>query len=260
MSDGPPPSDPSPRVPQPDPGPWAPLDPPPARQPAAPADLWLPTAPAHPPFPAADATSAPTPEVHAGHADPTTGDGRRPDRAAGGRRTRRMVGAILVTALLLGGGVTLGSRLLDHPGDQVEAGPIADDLSQDGGDDGWDEDGGDDGGGEDGQAAEATSAPTPSPATTPSNGPGRISVVYEVTGKGRADILYNDANGMHVWLDRVPLPWKRSIRADRRDQVMLQANKTAGSGDTLRCSVRVDGGAPVTEKIGATGWRASCSG
>ncbi|TDC30502.1 hypothetical protein E1211_24125 [Micromonospora sp. 15K316] len=258
MSDGPPPSDPSPRTPQPEP--WAPLDPASAGETAARPDLWLPTA-VHLSAPTADAASPPIGDLRGGATYPVAGDVR-----PGARRGRRLVGALLAGALLLGGGVALGARLSDRPADHAQADPFADDLSADGGDgdpadDGADRDPDDDGGDGD-PADDATSPPTPSasPATTPSSGPGRISVLYEVTGRGRADILYYDANGVPVWLDARPLPWRRSIRTDRRDQVALQASRIAGTGDTLTCSVRVDGGAPITEEVGIAGSRASCSG
>ncbi|RKN13277.1 hypothetical protein D7147_31840 [Micromonospora musae] len=269
MSDGPPPSDPSPPAPQPEPQPWAPLDPASAGENTARPDLWLAT-PLHSPAPTADATSAPIVDLGGGVAYPVTGDAR--PRA---RRGRRLVGALLAGALLLVGGVALGARLFDPPADHAQADPFADDLSAESGDGDTATDGGDgdtaadgeDGDtatdGEDGDTAtDATSAPTPSasPATTPSGGPGLISVVYEVTGRGRADILYYDANGVPVWLDARSLPWRRSIRTDHRDQVVLQASRIAGTGDTLTCSVRVDGGAPITEKVGVAGSRASCSG
>ncbi|MEU6205129.1 MmpS family transport accessory protein [Micromonospora musae] len=261
MSDGPPPSDPSPSDPQPEPGPWAPLDPASAGETTARPDLWLATTPIHPPAPTADATSAPIVDLGGGVAYPVTGDAR-----PGARRGRRLVGALLAVALLLGGGVALGARLSDPPADHAQADPFADDLSAEGGEGDTATDGGDgdtatDSGDGD-TATDATSVPTPSasPATTPSGSPGLISVVYEVTGRGRADILYYDANGVPVWLDARSLPWRRSIRTDHRDQVVLQASRIAGTGDTLTCSVRVDGGAPITEKVGVAGSRASCSG
>ncbi|TYC03973.1 hypothetical protein FXF53_07560 [Micromonospora sp. WP24] len=251
MSDGPPPSDPSPPAPQPEPQPWAPLDPASAGETTARPDLWLAT-PVHSPAPTADATSAPIVDLGGGVAYPVTGDVR--PRA---RRGRRLVGALLAAVLLLVGGVALGARLSDPPADHAQADPFADDLSAESRDGDTATDGEDDD-----TATEATSVPTPSasPATTPSGGPGLISVVYEVTGRGRADILYYDANGVPVWLDARSLPWRRSIRTDHRDQVVLQASRIAGTGDTLTCSVRVDGGAPITEKVGVAGSRASCSG
>ncbi|MEU5565673.1 MmpS family transport accessory protein [Micromonospora musae] len=200
-------------------------------------------------------------ELGGGVAYPVTGDARPP-----ARRGRRLVGALLAGALLLVGGVALGARLSDPPADHAQADPFADDLSAESGDGDTATDGGDGDtatDGEDGDTAtDVTSVPTPSasPATTPSSSPGLISVVYEVTGRGRADILYYDANGVPVWLDARSLPWRRSIRTDHRDQVVLQASRIAGTGDTLTCSVRVDGGAPITEKVGVAGSRASCSG
>ncbi|MEU8297542.1 MmpS family transport accessory protein [Micromonospora sp. NPDC048909] len=212
-------------------GSWAPLDPR-----AAAADPWVPAAPTY------SLTADAEPPV----VGPTTGPAHPP---AGERRTRRLAtGLVLVVALLLCGGVGLGGYALLRPGDQPQAAPPADDP--------WHE--GDDAAG---ASTAAPEPPTPStrPATTPSTGPGRSSVVYEVTGQGRADILYYDANGERVWLEAARLPWRASIRTDRQDRVMVQASRTKDSGERpIACSVTVDGGEPLTEETTSTGWRASC--
>ncbi|MER7890368.1 MmpS family transport accessory protein [Micromonospora sp. NPDC094482] len=229
MSEELPPAEPS----SPDPSaqrPWAALDPR-----AAAADPWVPAAPTY-----SVAADAEPPVV-----DPPTAPARP---RAGERRTRRLsTGLILVVALLLCGGVGLGGYALLRPGDQPQAAPPADDPRHEN----------DDAPG----ASTAAPEPTPStrPATTPSTGPGRSRVVYEVTGQGRADILYYDANGERVWLDAARLPWRASIRTDRQDRVMVQASRTKDSGERpIACSVTVDGGEPLTEETTATGWRASC--
>ncbi|MFI6260854.1 MmpS family transport accessory protein [Micromonospora sp. NPDC051006] len=212
------------------PGPWAPLDPR-----AAAADPWVPAAPTY------SVTADAGPPV----VGPTTGPARPP---AGERRTRRpATGLILVVALLLCGGVGLGGYALLRPDDQPQAAAPADDPRHE----------------DDDAAAASTAAPEPTsstrPATTPSTGPGRSSVVYEVTGQGRADILYYDANGERVWLDAARLPWRASIRTDQPDRVMVQASRTKDSGQRpIACSVTVDGGEPLTEETTSTGWRASC--
>lgn len=214
-------------------GPWAPLDPRPA-----PTDPWVPATPTY------SVTASAAPPV----VDPATGPARP---RAGRRRTRRLVtGLILVVALLLCGGVGLGAYALLRPGNQPQAAPPADDP--------WYE-------GDDAEAGAGVDAPEPTPsirpATTPSDSPGQVSVVYEVTGQGRADILYYDANGEYIWLDAARLPWRASIRTDRQDRVMVQAGRTNGSGERpIACSVTVDGGKPVTEEVTNAGWRASCFG
>ncbi|MGK5742807.1 MmpS family transport accessory protein [Micromonospora sp. URMC 103] len=159
-----------------------------------------------------------------------------------------LVGAVLAVVLLVAGGVGLDAYVTARPDHQArdEAAP----------DDEWP------GRGTVGSVA-ATTPPAPSaaPATTPSTGPGRIRVVYEVTGQGRADILYWDANGEPVWLEGARLPWRKSIRTDRRDRVMVQAARMAATGGKkLSCTLSTDGGTPVTEAVDSTGWRASCFG
>ncbi|MGC4744212.1 MmpS family transport accessory protein [Micromonospora sp. DT201] len=190
--------------------------------------------------------------------DPSTPDpSARPDAAPvpptgvepqpGERHPRRRVltSAVLAAALLLGG---LGGYALLRPDDQSPAESLTADSGQTG----------------PAAPAVATPGPTPTasarPATTPSTGPGQVKVAYEVTGQGRADILYHDANGESIWLDEVQLPWRTNIRTDRRDQLMVQVSRSVGTGESIACSVTVDGGAPVTEQVGGAAWRASCFG
>ncbi|TDB73320.1 hypothetical protein E1165_17560 [Micromonospora sp. KC723] len=93
------------------------------------------------------------------------------------------------------------------------------------------------------------------PATTPSGGPGRYPVSYEVTGTGRADIQYYDANGDFIRLEGVRLPWRERIRTDDPNRVVV----IAGGDDTgpIRCSAQVGGRTPVTE-AGEPGARVTC--
>ncbi|NES12667.1 MULTISPECIES: hypothetical protein [Micromonospora] len=110
------------------------------------------------------------------------------------------------------------------------------------------------------RAAQPTPRPSPSPtqkpASTPSNGPGRFAIVYSVTGQGPANIAYRDANGDQIWLDEVPLPWRRTIHTDDLGQVMLQAEKADDKGGrTITCAVTAEGGRPVTETVGPGGYR-----
>nr|WTA67089.1 MmpS family protein [Micromonospora sp. NBC_00855] len=156
---------------------------------------------------------------------------------------RVLTSAAIAVALLLGG---LGGYALLRPDDQPPAESLTADPRQ--------------------TAAPTVATPEPTqnasarPATTPSTGPGQVQVVYEVTGQGRADILYDDANGEKIWLDAVQLPWRANIRTDRRDQVLVQVSRTVGTGDSMACSVTIDGGTPVTERVSGAAWRASCFG
>ncbi|MDH6460992.1 hypothetical protein M2302_001158 [Micromonospora sp. A200] len=102
--------------------------------------------------------------------------------------------------------------------------------------------------------------PTPSePATaaaTPSTGRGRIVVSYEVTGKGRGDIQYYDANGEFIRLEAVPLPWRQKIRTDDPNRVLVMASSTDDEG-SVACSTRVGDRAPVTD-AGLPGYQVTC--
>ncbi|WP_328420416.1 MmpS family protein [Micromonospora sp. NBC_00389] len=190
------------------------------------------------PSPSDSFTPPPTP-VHPHSGDPAPLPGH-PGSAPGGRR-QTVIAAALAAALLLGGG--FGVYASFRPDDQPPQGDPAAGA-----------------GVPDAPAAAPAPTPSASPATTPSAGPGQIEVVYEVTGQGRADILYYDANGEGIWLDGAALPWRTSIRTDHRDQVMVQAGKTVGSGERIACSVTVEAGKPVTEETSSAGWRASCFG
>ncbi|MGC4875366.1 MmpS family transport accessory protein [Micromonospora sp. DT43] len=165
---------------------------------------------------------------------PPTGVEPRPDDARPRRRV--LTSAVLAAALLLGG---LGGYALLQPDDHSPAESVNADARQAG------------------RAAPTASA---QPGTTPSTGPGQLQVAYEVTGQGRADIVYRDANGESIWLSGVQLPWHTNIRTDRRDQVMVQVSRTTGTGESLACSVTVDGGTPAAERVGGAAWRASCYG
>ncbi|MGS2613374.1 MmpS family transport accessory protein [Micromonospora sp. LZ34] len=230
MSETTPPTDsPTPR-PAADPHPWAPLDPRP--EPAQP-HPWLPATPRYAP------PSAPHPVTEG-----PPGGARSP-----GRRRRGLVGAVLAGVLVLAAGVGFGGYELLRPDDRPGAEPaVADPGTEVGG----------------AERPETSPSPRESPAArpaaTPSDGPGRISVVYEVTGQGAADILYHDANGAPIWLDAVRLPWRASVRTDRLDLVMVQASKPDDAMWSVSCSVTVDGGARTTETAGRGAWRASCFG
>ncbi|MDO3702528.1 MmpS family transport accessory protein [Micromonospora sp. C28SCA-DRY-2] len=233
MSETTPPTDPPSPRPAADPHPWAPLDPRPDPGYPAQPDPWIPATPLY--------ATPPTP--HAAPAEPAHIGG------AVRRRRRGLVAAVLAGALVLAAGLGFGGYQLLRPDDRPRAAPTIDDL-------GAEVDGAE---GPDASPAPGES-PSASPAATPSQGPGRIRVVYEVTGRGAADILYHDANGAPIWLDEVRLPWRTSVRTDRLDLVMVQASKPDDAMWAVSCSVSVDGSAATTETAGRGAWRASCFG
>lgn len=81
--------------------------------------------------------------------------------------------------------------------------------------------------------------PTVRPALTPSDGPGEVTVVYEVTGRGPADLEYYDANGDFIQVEQVTLPWRRSMRMHDAERVMVLANH--GQESRISCRITVDG-------------------
>ncbi|MFI7604054.1 MmpS family transport accessory protein [Micromonospora sp. NPDC049366] len=229
----------------PEPSPWAPLDPPSTRR-AAPTDRWLPT----------DGATGALGEQPTGPAgDGAAGSGPRPGRdgpsggprsPAGRRPSRRVRAGVAVAAVLLLGAAGFGGYAASGDEPSPDASPEVDSWYADETD------------------PRSPDPPAPSraatPASTPSTGPGRDSVVYEATGQGRADVLYVDANGEPVWLDGVRLPWRTRIRTDHADRLMVQVNRTDDSGPVIACSLRVNAARPVTEEATSIGWRASCFG
>ena len=109
----------------------------------------------------------------------------------------------------------------------------------------------------------ANPTPTRKPAATPSSGPGRFAVAYEVTGQGAANILYVDErpDGYPVELHDVRLPWRTKISIDDPGRASLWANKGDDKGGrTIACAMTVNGGRPVTESADDRAWRVSCGG
>ncbi|PZF95430.1 hypothetical protein C1I99_18305 [Micromonospora deserti] len=102
----------------------------------------------------------------------------------------------------------------------------------------------------------AESTPTLRPAQTPSDGPGKVTVVYEVTGDGPADLEYYDANGDFIQVERVKLPWRQRLRMHDDNRVMVLASNSDGEA-TIACRVTVDG-ARVAED--ASDWAVNCTG
>ncbi|MET8303066.1 MULTISPECIES: MmpS family transport accessory protein [unclassified Micromonospora] len=78
------------------------------------------------------------------------------------------------------------------------------------------------------------------PATTPSGGPGRFTVLYEVTGTAReAVVLFHDADAKFLQPDNVAMPWRLKFTTNNRDQVRLVAT-SIGSGN-VTCQITIDG-------------------
>ena len=83
-------------------------------------------------------------------------------------------------------------------------------------------------------------------------------MTYEVTGKGRGDIRYYDANGEFIRLDGVRLPWRVKIRTDDPSRVMVMADNTEYE-TPIACSVRVGDRRPVTDEH-PLGYQVTCTG
>jgi hypothetical protein len=103
-------------------------------------------------------------------------------------------------------------------------------------------------------AGEPTDGPR-APVATPSGGPGRFRVVYEVTGAATVDVQFYDANADFFQLDGVRSPWRLAITANNRERVQVLASPT-GSGE-VSCTITIDGKV-VSRDSGAYG--ATCFG
>lgn len=85
-----------------------------------------------------------------------------------------------------------------------------------------------------------------------------MTVVYEVTGAGRADIAYFDAESDLIHVDGAKLPWRMTIRTNGQSRVMVEARWSDDRERPLDCTVTVTGaGKPVTNKAQGT-WATSC--
>ncbi|SCL13210.1 membrane protein [Micromonospora rhizosphaerae] len=204
-----------------------------------PAPLGAPTAAVPPPGTAAQTFGYPSDSPPFAHPSaPAT---------RGGRTSRIWIAAPTVVAILFCGcfGVGVVARLSEDP--QVVEEPSLHDPNQ-----GWTE-----------PPAEPTLSPTPArtqrPVTRPTAGPAPVTVVYEVTGDGRADISYFDAEGDLIHVDGVQLPWRITIRTDGKSRVMVEATWSAGADLPISCKVTVTGaGAPVVDAVDGI-WRTTCA-
>ncbi|WP_431931840.1 MmpS family transport accessory protein [Micromonospora sp. RP3T] len=87
-----------------------------------------------------------------------------------------------------------------------------------------------------------TDEPTPAPAvpvTTPSGGPGRFTVVYEVTGADQVYVQFYDADANFLQLDDVDAPWRLRFTANDRERVQVIATP-AESGE-VSCRISING-------------------
>ncbi|MCX5067602.1 MmpS family protein [Micromonospora lupini] len=107
-------------------------------------------------------------------------------------------------------------------------------------------------------AETTTAAPTKKPITRPTSGPAPVTVVYEVSGAGEADIAYFDAESDLIHVDRAKLPWRTTIRTDGQSRVMVEARWSDYQERPIDCTVTVTGvGKPVVNKTAGT-WATSC--
>ncbi|MGR6322123.1 hypothetical protein Q2K19_15045 [Micromonospora soli] len=217
-----------------------------------PAAPWVPPDPPHVPAAVQPAPPVPTGELPALPAAEASGVPR--PRFGDGRLTTVLLATFAAAVVLVCGGLGAASLVLNlpdrsHPEAQVGQQQTPDGPAESEADES--------------PRAEPAPDPTPTrkPASTPSNGPGRFAVAYAVTGQGPADILYRDADGYLIWLDKVALPWRRTVHTDDPNQLFLQAGKAEDKGGrTITCAVAVDGGRRVTETVGPGGWRCGVGG
>ncbi|WP_349880328.1 MmpS family transport accessory protein [Micromonospora sp. HUAS YX12] len=165
--------------------------------------------------------------------------GMPPRRSGSGWAAGLVIGIVTVLALIVCGCVGLsflGSTLDDRAasGERYD-GPIY------GEPDGW---------------ADEPSAPPARPATTPSGGPGRFTVRYEVTGsEGEAEVQFYDANGDFHQLDSVDSPWR--LRFTTSDRERVQIVTSAGRAGQVTCRITIDGKVVSTN---SGRWGVACFG
>ncbi|MDG4783819.1 MmpS family transport accessory protein [Micromonospora sp. WMMD961] len=101
-----------------------------------------------------------------------------------------------------------------------------------------------------GRPGPATPTPSKQPITRPTSGPAPVTVVYEVTGSGTADIAYYDAESDLMHVDGATLPWRTTIRTNGQSRVMVEATgPDINNATPIDCTVTVSGvGKPVVIK------------
>ena len=166
-----------------------------------------------------------------------------PRRSAGGWAVAIVLTVIVAVVLAFCGCVGLGvlGSFVDDPGASGEPyDPEFDGLDA-------------------GPTDEPADEASPVPATTPSGGPGRLTVVYEVTGSGAANVQFYDANGVFRYANRVQPPWRLAFTANDRKHLQIVALAADQSKDGVTCRITVDG-TVVSRDSSATGGMASCFG
>ncbi|MET8087813.1 MmpS family transport accessory protein [Micromonospora sp. NPDC005237] len=97
-----------------------------------------------------------------------------------------------------------------------------------------------------------TAGPTKKPITQPTSGPAPVTVVYQVSGVGEADIAYYDAESDLIHVDSAKLPWRTTIRTNGQSRVMVEATWPDGVAEKpLDCTITITGagaGKPVIDK------------
>ncbi|MEO3775942.1 MmpS family transport accessory protein [Micromonospora sp. B11E3] len=100
--------------------------------------------------------------------------------------------------------------------------------------------------------------PTKKPITRPTSGPAPVTVVYEVTGAGRADIAYFDAESDLIHVDGAKLPWRTTIRTDGKSRVMVEATWSGDENGPLTCRLTVTGAGKPVIKVQQGYWNTAC--
>ncbi|KAB1117032.1 MmpS family transport accessory protein [Micromonospora aurantiaca] len=166
--------------------------------------------------------------------------GMPPRRSGGGWVAGLVIGIVTVLALIVCGCVGLsflGRSMTEGTasGDRYD-GPLY------GEPDGW---------------ADEPTGPPARPVTTPSGGPGRFTVLYEVTATdGEAEVQFYDADANFHQPGAVDTPWRLSLTANDRERVQIIASPVE-SGE-VTCRITVNGKVVSTDsgEYGATcfGW------
>ncbi|MFE9688473.1 MmpS family transport accessory protein [Micromonospora sp. NPDC005806] len=246
----------------PAPAPWTPRDPLAAPQPWAPPTPWSPDAsgsgatPPGAPRPALPPLAPPTPVAHPwpgyaapgwpppGYPPPYAYPGAPPRPSSGGRIAAIVIAVTAFLMLVVCGCVGLAAI------GSLTADPVAS------GDPYYDPGYGEPDQSDAGDGGLVTGEPVPSPATTPSGGPGRLQVVYEVTGTGPVDVEFYDANADFLQVYGVPSPWRLALSANDRERVQIIASPGDGT-DAVTCRITI-GGKVVSQDSGEYG--ATCFG
>jgi len=87
-----------------------------------------------------------------------------------------------------------------------------------------------------------------------------VSVTYEVTGKGRANVVYTeDLSEGAKQASNVKLPWKFSAKLTDALLVSVTAVRTGEDDGKIKCRAKVDGKEVVTKTAAGPYAAVSCS-